>query len=86
MGSISFCMPIGDVLEPDDVLYVPVSIEESSFSLNHEDLRCVAEFDDQQVIIRDHNREHGHILAKGMQEGGLYKLLVNSDQTWSFSA
>jgi hypothetical protein len=56
MGSISFCMPSSDVLELDDVLYVP-GLTKNLLSISAmTDLRCVAEFDDQQVIIKDHLR------------------------------
>ena len=39
-------------------------------------LRRVAKFDDQQVVVKDHNHDHGRVLAKGVEEGGLYKLLA----------
>lgn len=71
MGLISSCMPIGDVLDPDDVLCVLVSIEDILSVATKLNLRCMAEFDDQQVIIGDCNRGHDHILAKGMQESSL---------------
>ena len=49
--SISFLMPLGDVLHIDDVLYVP-SLMKSSFVSSTIDLQCMAEFAGQQVLIR----------------------------------
>lgn len=41
--SISFLMPLGDVLHIDDVLYVP-SLMKSSFVSSTIDLQCMADF------------------------------------------
>lgn len=41
------------------------------------DLRCVVEFDDQLVIVQRRCSNPGPVLAKGVQEDGLYKLLVD---------
>ena len=49
--SISFLMPLGDVLHIDDVLYVP-SLMKSSFVSSTIDLQCMADFASQQVLIR----------------------------------
>ena len=49
--SISFLMPLGNVLHIDDVLYVP-SLIKSSFVYSTIDLQCMAEFAGQQVLIR----------------------------------
>jgi hypothetical protein len=66
MGFVSFYMPLGDVLELDDVLYV-LGLTKNLLSVSAmTDLRCVVEFDDQQVIIRDCSHEHGQVLAKGV--------------------
>jgi hypothetical protein len=35
------------------------------------------EFDDQQMIIRKHNLDLGRVLARGVHERGLYKLLAD---------
>lgn len=37
-------------------------------------LRCMAEFGDQQVVIRDHMQDLGQIFSKGVHVGGLYDL------------
>ena len=39
-------------------------------------LRHVAEFDDQQVVVKYHSHDLVRVLAKVVQEGGLYKLLA----------
>jgi hypothetical protein len=41
------------------------------------DLGCIVEFDDQQVIIQRRCPDLGQVLARGIQEGGLYRLLVD---------
>ena len=48
---------------------------ESFLVLAMTNLKHVAEFDDQQVVVKDHSHDLGRVLAKGVQEGGLYKLL-----------
>jgi hypothetical protein len=63
-------------LELHDVLYVPGLTKNLLLASTMIDLKCVAKFDDQQVIIRNCSHEHGQILAKGMQEGRLYRLLI----------
>jgi hypothetical protein len=46
MGSVSFLMPLGDVLELDDVLYVHGLTKNLLLVLAIMDLKCVAKFDD----------------------------------------
>ena len=41
------------------------------------DLKGVVEINDQEIIFRDGNHEHGRFFAKGVQEGCLYKLHVD---------
>lgn len=48
MGSISFCMPIANVLELDDVLYVLGLMKNLLLVLTMAD-RCVVEFDNQVI-------------------------------------
>jgi hypothetical protein len=44
---------------------------------------CFAKFDGQQVNIRDNSHGYGQVLAKGMQEDGLYNLFTNLiEQVW----
>jgi hypothetical protein len=40
-------------------------------------LQCVAEFDDQQLIITKCNHNPGRVLAIGLHEAGVYKLLAD---------
>jgi hypothetical protein len=47
------CMPSSDVLELNDVLYVPNLTKNLLLVSCMTDLQCVVEFDDQQVIIRN---------------------------------
>ena len=65
-----------DVLELDDVFYVLGLTMNLFLVLAITNLRHVAEFDDQQVVVKDHSHDLGRVLAKGVQEGGLYKLLA----------
>ena len=51
---------------------------ESFLVLAMKNIRCVVEFDDQQVVVKDHSHDLGRVLAKGVQEGGLYKLLAKT--------
>lgn len=41
-------------------------------------MKCKTKFDDQGVIIRSHNPNPGLVLDKGIREGGIYKLLVDT--------
>jgi hypothetical protein len=45
VGSISFLMPLGDILELSGVLYVPGLTNNLLSILVMTDLRCVVEFD-----------------------------------------
>jgi hypothetical protein len=47
-------MPLGDVLELNDVLYVLGLTKNLLLVSTMTDLKCVVEFDDKQVIIIDH--------------------------------
>ena len=67
-----------DVLELDDVFYVLGLTMNLFLVLAMTNLRHVAEFDDQQVVVKDHSHDLGRVLAKGVQEGGLYKLLAKT--------
>lgn len=56
---VSFCIPLGDVLELDDTLYV-LGLTKKLCSMSAMiDQRIVAKFDDQHVIIRTHNQDLG---------------------------
>lgn len=76
MGFVPFYMPLDDVLELHNVFIVPCLTKNLLSASTMKDMKCVAKFDDQQVIIRNGSHEHGQILSKGMQEGGLYRLLT----------
>jgi hypothetical protein len=76
LGSIYFQMPSGDDLELDS-LYVPDSTKSLLSISCRTNLQCLAEFDCQQITIRDNSHGSGQLLSKGVQEGGLYKLLVD---------
>jgi hypothetical protein len=66
MGSIALCMPSGDVLQLDDVLYVP-SLTKNLLSMSTmTNQRLMVKFDNQQVIIRDCNENPSQLFAKGM--------------------
>jgi hypothetical protein len=54
---VSFRMPLGVVLQLDDVLYVPSLVKNLLSVLAMSYLRCVTGFDDQQVIIKDCNED-----------------------------
>jgi hypothetical protein len=63
-------MPSGDVLELNDVLFVLGLMKNLLLVSCMIDLHCVVKFDAQKVIIRDRT----HVVAKGVQVGGLYRL------------
>lgn len=52
-------MPLGNVLELHNVLYVPGLTKDLLLASTTTDLRCVGKFEDQQIIIRDPNHERG---------------------------
>jgi hypothetical protein len=74
-GSISLQMPLGDVLELNDVLFVLGLMKNLCLVSCMIDLHCVGEFDPQKVIIRD----RAHVVAKSVRVGGLYRLQVDQD-------
>jgi hypothetical protein len=77
LGSISFRMPPREVLELHEVLYV-LGMTKNLLSVSClTDLKCRVEFDDQEVIIRSHSLDPGRVLAGGVREGGLYRLLAD---------
>jgi hypothetical protein len=41
-------------------------------------LKCRVKFDDQELIIRRHSPVLGRVMAKGVREGGLYRLLADA--------
>jgi len=56
---ISFHMPLGHVLELNDVLYV-LGLTKNLFSIScMTNLKCMPKFDDQQVIIRKRSLDPG---------------------------
>lgn len=64
--SISFQMPSSDVLELDSVLHVPI-LTKSLLSIScMTDLQRLAEFDGQQVTIKDNNHGFGQVLVGGV--------------------
>jgi hypothetical protein len=69
MGSMSFYMPSCDVVELDGVLYV--------LGLTMSALRCVARFNNQQLIIKCCSHDLDQFLAKDMREGDFYRLLAD---------
>jgi hypothetical protein len=75
VGSISFQMPSGDVLELDHILLVP------SLRKNLLLVSCMTyihwrvSFEGQQCTIRDCSLASPRNLARGVREGGLYMLL-----------
>lgn len=76
-------MPLGDVLELDFVLYVPSLTRSLLLVSCITDLQCLDEFDGQQVTIRDSSHGSNQVLARGVQEGGLQRLLVDPvEQVW----
>jgi hypothetical protein len=63
VGFVSLCMPSSDVLELDDVLYVP-SLMKNHLSVSCMiDLYCIVEFNDQLVIIRRRRFDPSRVLA-----------------------
>jgi hypothetical protein len=66
LGSISFQMPSGDVLELNDVLFVP-SLKKNLLSIScMEDLQCRVAFEGQQCTISDCSLASPRTLARGV--------------------
>ena len=78
LGSISFQMPLGDVLELYFVLYVPWLTKTFLLVSCITYLQSLDEFDGQQVTIRDNRHGFYQALARALQEGGPYRILVNT--------
>jgi hypothetical protein len=77
VGSISFQMPLGDVLELSDVLFVP-SLKKNLLLVSCMiDVQWRVAFEGQQCTINDCSLASPRTLARGVREGGLYRLLVD---------
>jgi hypothetical protein len=59
LGSISFCMLAGEVLELHEVLYVLGMTKNLLLVSCLINLKCKVEFDDQGVIIKSHSPDLG---------------------------
>jgi hypothetical protein len=77
VGSISFWMPLGDVLELNDVLFVP-SLKKNLISIfrmtNHQ---CRVIFERHQSTISHCSLASPRTLARGAHVSGLYRVLVD---------
>ena len=60
-------MRSSDVLELDDVFYVLGLTMNLFLVLAMTKLRHVAEFDDQQVVVKDNSHDLGQVFAKVVQ-------------------
>jgi hypothetical protein len=77
VGSISFWMPSGDVLELDHILLVP-GLRKNLLSIScMTDIHWRVAFEGQQCTINDCSLASLRTLARGVREGGLYRLLVD---------
>jgi hypothetical protein len=59
-------MPSSDVLELDYVLYIPDVTNSLLLVSCMTDLQCLAEFDGQQVTIKQGSHGSGQVLARGV--------------------
>jgi hypothetical protein len=57
IGTISFRMPLGDVLNLHDVLFVPRLTKNLLYISTITYMKCIVEFYDQQCTIKDCNQE-----------------------------
>lgn len=64
LSSISFQMPLGDVLKSHYVLYVPNLMKCLLSVYCMTDLQCLAEFEGQQVTIKDSRHGSSQVLSK----------------------
>jgi hypothetical protein len=75
-------MRLGDVVDLDHILYVP-NLMKILFSISCMTLQCFVKVDGQQVNIRDNSHGSSQVLAKRIQEDGLYKLFTNIiEEVW----
>lgn len=77
VDSISFQMHLGDVLELSDILFVPSlkkNLLSSSCMIN---VQWRVAFVRQQCTINDCSLASSRTLARGVREGGIYRLLTN---------
>jgi hypothetical protein len=84
LGSISFHMPIREILEFHEVLYVPGMTNYLLSISCLTNLKQCPKFDDQGLIIKGHSPDLGGVLARGVCKGGLYMLkLVQLQEPFS---
>jgi len=78
IGTISFTMPSGNILDWQYVFYVPKLMNNLLSISSITNRKHIVEFNDQKCIIRYYNHAFAWFLAKGVLEGCLCKLLVNT--------
>ena len=77
LASSSFHMPLGDVVELNDVLFV-LGLKKSLFSnFCMVELHCRVAFEGHHSIISDCSIASSRTLSRGVLDGGLYKLFVD---------
>lgn len=70
-------MPSGDILELNDVLYVP-DLKKKILSIScMANFQCSVAFEGQQCTINDCSLASQGTLARGVRDGGLYKSFVD---------
>jgi hypothetical protein len=74
---ISFHMSSSAVLELNHFLYVPGLTRNVLLVSTMTNLKCVTKFDDKKVIVIDCSYKDVRVLAKGVREGSLYRLLAD---------
>jgi hypothetical protein len=77
LGSISFWMPSSDVLELNDVLFVHGSMKNLLLVSCLEKLQYRVAFEGQCCTISNCSLASLGTLARGVEEGGIFKLLVD---------
>lgn len=76
VGSISFWMPLGDVLELDAILFVLGLRKNLLLVYCMTDIHWRVVFEGQQCTISDCSLASSKTFARGVREGGLYRLLA----------
>jgi hypothetical protein len=71
-------MPLDDVFDLHDILFVPRLTRKLIFISAITKLKCIVKFNDRQCTIKNFSEECGQVFDKRVQKGGIHKVLAHT--------